>query len=241
MDYVRNSAYLMYSGGLDSSYQFLRLCVENEYEGLYPVFFNYGQLSASYEEKAVNNISNFLNSKYITKIYKPIIINARAWLAGAGGESLFPWSLGEPITGEVQDHTNFAPVEIENKNLVLYSLLVSFILSVLRKNNIRNASIDVYTGLRNNEMGDASSVFFKNINDALNMYHKTYYFNLHFIDSKSPMEIVKYILSTIEEKDKAKEFITMTASCYHPSNFNPCMKCSKCIALRRVYKKLVYI
>lgn len=118
VNYIKNTAYLMYSGGLDSSYQFLRLCVENKYDGLYPIFFNYGQLNAAYEEKSVTNISNFLNGKYEIKIYKPIIINARVCLAGASGDSFFPWSLGEPITGKTKDSTNFATVEIENKNMV---------------------------------------------------------------------------------------------------------------------------
>ncbi len=235
---MKNIAYLMYSGGLDSSYQFLKLCAENKYGKLCPIFFNYGQRNAAYEEKSVIEISDFLKHKYKTKIIGPIIINARASLAGTSGDSLFPWSLGEPITGEAKICTDFPSVEIENKNLVLYSLLVSYILSSLRKNSIERADIDIYTGLRDNEMGDASSSFFIHINEALHLYHEHFYFHVLFIDNRSPMSIIESIINIVEDRKIAKEFMSMTASCYNPCNSKPCMKCSKCRQLKKVYEKI---
>lgn len=226
----------MFSGGLDSSYQLLKLCTENKCKDITPIFFNYGQRNIEYEKSAVQNIWEFLQKKYPGKLYKPLIITACAAYNNDSRSTLFPWSLSEPIIGEQIKSNHFISLEIENKNMTLYSLLVSFILSKIRKKNLDEASIDIYTGLRNGEMGDSSSEFFKLINDALLLYHKQFKFDLHFIEKKTPKEISEEIASLLGSRGEADGFIKKTASCYDPKNSMPCGVCSKCKDLNKIWQ-----
>ncbi len=226
-----NFHYILFSGGLDSSYRLLQWCVEkNETEPLCPVFFNYGQYNADYEKQSAERIYSLLNNRYQNRLGPLRIINTVASLDdNKEPVTLFPWSVAEPILGKKTKSKYFLSLEIENKNMVIYSLLISFILSEIRTKNIDQTTITIHSGLRDGEMGDSSRSFFDLIKAAMNIYHNNFVFNFEFIDNIKPKTIVKNVSKMLKSKHNAKNFVKMTASCYTPINGRmPCMDCSKC-------------
>ena len=232
--------YVLLSGGLDSAYALLRLCKnEKKQNAVTPLFFDYGQKNNQFEEKAASLIIEYLisNTKKIINSLK--IIRCRAYTNFCyNADSLFPWSLSEPMNGDKKNSHNFLHLEIENRNMVLYSIFVSYVMSELRKNNIYEAEIDVHTGFRNNEMPDSTDEYFNTLNCALFQYHPKFKFKLNFIDDISQIYIYESLQILLGSEQRAKDFFELTISCYTPkSDGSPCNMCTKCGLLNEIHKK----
>ncbi len=95
------------------------------------------------------------------------------------GSDLFCWTQSVSFTGIVRKpkNRNFAETEIENRNMVLFSVLYSYILSLINQQNVSQCKVIVYTGLRDKELPDASNSFFYHLNEAMVEYHKNYQFS----------------------------------------------------------------
>lgn len=229
--------YMLISGGLDSSYQLLKLCVEPSNQ-IQPIFFNYGQKNAQYEKMSVCSVCKFIKENYCSSLGEPIIINSYSSIdEGEPSPTLFPWSAAEPLTGEKLEDTNFISLEIENRNMVIFSLLFSFILSRLRKKKIQSCSVSIYTGFRDDEMHDSSRHFFNLLTAALHLYHSEYSFEVLFIENEKPEIIYKRIHEILGNEQKTFDFTNITTSCYAPITGKRCMQCSKCQTLEGILKK----
>ncbi len=220
--------FFLYSGGLDSSYGLLKLLSKGEISSpLSLLFFDYGQSAAKYEWEAVERVYVFLEKNNLDShniLQKPLRFDLRS--------DLFSWTESVSFTGTIHKPKNnkFSETEIENRNMVLFSVLYSYILSLVNRQNISQCDIVVYTGLRNKELPDASASFFYYLNEAMTEYHKDYRFSVEYIVEESPEKILEELKSGSLGLDRRQvlEFCESVSSCYSPINGKPCHKCPKC-------------
>jgi len=226
--------FFLYSGGLDSSYGLLKLLIRNEItDPLNILFFDYGQKAALYEWKAVQKVYAFLNKNLDSNILKqPHRFDLRS--------DLFSWTKSVSFTG--MDHTprnnDFSVTEIENRNMVLFSVLYSYILSLVNRQNIHQCEMIIYTGLRNKELPDASDSFFYYINEAMREYHKKYSFHVEYLVDKTPNEILNELKNNTLglSSTQTLEFLKSVSSCYRPIDGKPCYTCPKCKEVDSIIK-----
>ena len=228
--------FFLYSGGLDSSYGLLKLLIENQITSpLNLVFFDYGQSAAKYEWNAVQKVYVFLEKNFDSHgvLQRPLRFDLRS--------DLFSWTESVPFTGNT-DHrprnTKFSDTEIENRNMVLFAVLYSYVLSLVNSQNISQCDTVVFTGLRDNELPDASSSFFYYLNEAMATYHKDYRFSVQYLIDKTPNEILEDLKSGSLplSSEQALEFCESVSSCYSPIGGKPCQRCPKCIDLDSIIK-----
>ena|GEM_PF-6391293 len=219
--------FFLYSGGFDSSYGLLKLLIDGEMTSpLNIVFFDYGQAAATYEWEAVQKVYAFLKKSFDSSrtLQKPIRFDLRS--------DLFSWTDSVSFTGS--NHTpknaNFSETEIENRNMVLFSVLYSYILSLINRQNIDRCEIVIFTGLRDKELPDASSSFFFHLSEAMEEYHKEYQISVEYIIDKTPAEILYELKNNVLGLNGAQvlEFCKSVSSCYRPQNGEPCYNCPKC-------------
>lgn len=111
------------SGGLDSAYSLLAIAREKKEKEpsvvIHPIFFDYGQRVAEIEwasvAKIVGYIRSFLNEQSI--VDDPVKISLES--------ELFLWSESDAFKG-VEGNPD---PEIENRNLVLFSVLTSYLMA----------------------------------------------------------------------------------------------------------------
>ena len=230
--------YILLSGGFDSAYGLLRWCVDSS-ESIQPIFFNYGQKNSEFERGSVEKIYSFLKKLFSECISYPVIINSFSSFDNEDAKlTLFPWSMSEPLTGDKLPDTNFCSLEIENRNMVMISLVFSYILSKLRETKEQNAIVNIYTGFRDDEMPDACSHFFNLLCAALKIYHGEYSFKIHFIEKEFPEQLYKKVARFFKSETKAEEFLDMTTSCYKPKDDGSrCLTCTKCQSFENILKK----
>lgn len=219
--------FFLFSGGLDSSYGLLKLLIEGKIKKpINLIFFNYGQFSEKYEWQAVEKVYDFLERYFDTNniLQKPFKIDLSS--------DLFTWTESVSFTGSIHKPKNnkFAETEIENRNIVLFSILYSYILSLINRQAISKCEIIIYTGLRDKELPDASSSFFYHLNEAMKEYHEDYPFSVKFIIDETPNEILEKLKRNILPLDRKKivEFCKSVSSCYAPKDGKPCYECAKC-------------
>jgi len=219
--------FFLYSGGLDSSYGLLKLLLDGKITSpINLIFFDYGQAAAGYEWEAVQKVCAFLKESFDSHniLQQPLRYDLRS--------DLFSWTDSVSFTGKNRKSTNarFSETEIENRNMVLFSVLYSYILSLLNQQNVGRCEIIVYTGLRDKELPDASSSFFFHLNEAMKEYHKEYQFSVEYLINKTPTEILKDLKDNVLNLNRAQalEFCESVSSCYNPIHGKPCYNCPKC-------------
>lgn len=219
--------FFLYSGGLDSSYGLLKLLIKDDIVNpINLIFFNYGQCAEKFEWRAVQKVYSFLKENFDNRgiLQTPIKFDLSS--------DLFSWTQSVSFTGtnSMPMNRNFAETEIENRNMVLFSILYSYILSLINQQNISHCKVIVFTGLRDKELPDASSSFFYHLNEAMDEYHKNYPFSVKFIVDENPNEILQNLKNNIFslERQKIVEFCGSVSSCYCPKNGKPCYECPKC-------------
>lgn len=229
--------FFLISGGLDSSYGLLKFALQNR--GSKPInliFFDYGQATAKYEWESVCKVYDFLSNHFdqTQTFIEPFKIDLRSML--------FSWSnsisfTGKQETGMINSH--FDICEIENRNMVIYSILYSYILSLIKKQDISACEIRVLSGLRNHELSDASEPFFRYLNQAMLEYHQEYKFVVEFIIDKTPRQILEALFSIFQnDKQKILTFCRYTHSCYTSTDGTPCNNCPKCKSINAIIEYL---
>jgi 7-cyano-7-deazaguanine synthase in queuosine biosynthesis len=219
------------SGGLDSAYSLLQIAKEKKQREpsvvIHPIYFDYGHFAAETEwarvEKTIAYIRNLLNDQSIIDV--PVKISLKS--------ELFKWSKSDAFKGIEGERDP----EIENRNLVLFSVLVSYLMACAKHQNIPKAEFSISSGFKEKEMPDSSSDFFRKYEDLLSMHKHKMSFHFQILKNWSRRRIVeetKALLNSDEKRarDELKKFLKLTTSCYSPmDDGEPCGACSKCESL----------
>jgi len=215
------------SGGLDSSYALLQLANdicegEKDKYKISPIFFNYGQYAADTELNCSRKVVEKVKSLYTDlNIDELIVISLKS--------DLFSWCTSVVMTGKTWLEND---CEIYNRNMVLFSVLGSYLIGCAKKQKVENAEFEISSGFLNYEMDDSNDEFFGKISKLLNNYKEEFEFKIEFLstmDRQTTRETIKEILKNDEKKQQ--EFIKLTNSCYCPIKGQPCNECSKCISI----------
>lgn len=215
----------LFSGGLDSTYSLFKRCKEvekaSEASHIQPIFMDYGQYASIAEWSSVREVVKFIQSELNgrTILDEPIIINLRS--------DLFIWSKSVAFNGM---ETKGSTPEIENRNMVLLSILYSYAMACARNQNVPKAVFEVYGGFKDGEIADCNSSFFSSLSGLMKQYHPEYTVNFHLLPGgltrKNTISKLKKLLKGSETK--LKRLKGLTISCYSPIDGKPCGACWKC-------------
>lgn len=229
VDKEHNYVHLI-SGGLDSTYSLLKLAKDVKKEKkpkypIHPIFFDYGQFAANTEWKSVLSVVKYISSHLdmSNTIANPVQISLRS--------DLFKWCKNVAFTGEeVGDKT----CEIQNRNMILISVLASYLFACAENQKVNHTSFEVHSGFKNGEMPDCNRGFFDSLAGILLTYRKKYKIKFEIMDNTDRQGIInrtKKLLRGSEEE--LKRVLRMTISCYSPINGKPCGSCWKCNKLKK--------
>ncbi|HUW45294.1 MAG TPA: 7-cyano-7-deazaguanine synthase [Dehalococcoidia bacterium] len=213
----------LFSGGLDSAYSLLKLAKDHtnkkKSRGIHPIFMDYGQYAASTEWNQVQQLTMFIsNIVEDSFIHIPIRINLDS--------DLFKWCHNVAFTGkEVGD----ANPEIQNRNMVLLSILFSFLLGCAQNQGVTRADFEISSGFKDGEMGDCSATFFDALTDIFRSYHGEHNMKIILLPPLSRKQVYARIKTLLGGSQNQLElFSSMTTSCYSPVNGKACGSCWKC-------------
>lgn len=219
------------SGGVDSTIAILKRISQRDFYEVQPVFINYGQRACEQEWNAVRKVS-FKIAELIresdVKFLDPVRIDLSSGVEG--GLKIFQWSESKLITGN-RDATNY----VENRNMVLLSVITSFAESRIRKFE----EAIVITGFRD-EFADTKREFVQLVNCVLSFLLR---------DEEKLIRIEAPIIDygpagkkkMVEDYRKYKEIIKLTWSCYTPLEDQPCHICRACRGRKQAFKGVIEI
>ncbi len=227
------------SGGLDSAYNLLRVAKyfkeKDEKVVIQPIFFDYGQFAAKEEwkrvPKIVEYIRNFLDDNSI--ISDPVKICLAS--------ELFQWCRNDAFLG----NKGIPNAEIENRNMVLFSVLASYLIACAKHKGIGTSCKEtsesertqfiITSGFKQKEMQDSKKEFFSGIESLLNCYNDKLDFHFEILPYKRRYAIeglTKKLLNGSEEE--LNKFMRLTISCYSPTDTGEkCGMCSKCTSIKK--------
>lgn len=214
------------SGGLDSGYSLLKTAKEKKEKEpsvvIHPIFFDYGQFASETEwssvVKIVEYIRDFLNEQSL--IDDPVKISLKS--------ELFQWSESDAFKG-IEGNPN---PEIGNRNLVLFSVLTSYLMACPNHQKIPKTGFSISSGFKEKELLDCSRDFFDKFTELLSMYKPEMKFYFGILENWNRQRVInetKVLLGSSEIE--LEKFLHLTISCYSPINGKPCGKCSKCKSL----------
>lgn len=225
----------IFSGGLDSTYSLLKLAKEigkgqKTEGGIHPVFFDYGQAAANNEWRSVQNAIKFISSALNNmgaKIDNPVSINLRS--------GLFTWCGNVAFTGiEVGDEIP----EIQNRNMVLISVLASYLYACAENQKIPSAMFEVHSGFKDGEMADCNRGFFDDISKLLYSYKKNYEINFILLNNMKRQTIINKTKKLLGGKEKLVEnILAITTYCYSAVDGKSCGVCWKCKKIEEEKKR----
>lgn len=212
------------SGGLDSAYSILKLAkgIKKEKSGvfIYPIFFDYGHKSAHIEcecvKEIVKYIRGYLGDESIIK--DPVIISLKS--------ELFDWCRSQAFKGKDGEEDP----EIENRNLVLFSVLASYLIACANHQGIKSTDFKITSGFKENELGDSRKVFFKAIKKLLKLYKEDFTFDFQILKNMNHIQVIKKTKRLLKgNEEELTKFRRSIISCYDPTaDRKPCEKCIKC-------------
>lgn len=212
------------SGGLDSSFSLLELAEEfaanKSHNLIFPIFFDYGHQAARIEWKRVKSVVQLIQKKYgKTVVAKPIKISLKS--------DLFQWTKSNAFKGNSGNRN----AEIENRNMVLFSVLASYLLTCANNQQVTTTSFTITSGFRDGELFDCNQRFFTAFEDLLKLYKPCFTFSFKFL-SETRHQIIEAIGRKYNEQE-SEDFLRLTTSCYDPGkNGEPCGICHKCVSIR---------
>jgi 7-cyano-7-deazaguanine synthase len=211
------------SGGLDSAYALLKKSKEEMNKGItiYPIFFDYGQSVAEFEWQSVLKIVEYLqNLEISSKIGDPVKISLRS--------DLFQWSISVAFKGLVEGADN-TTAEIENRNMVLFSVLASYLIACANHQKIVETKFIVTSGFKDGEISDCKQTFFDEFSKLLVNYKKDFLFDFKTLRNRKHQIFISEIKSLLGWSEiELKRFRGLTISCYSPINGKACGNCYKC-------------
>lgn len=216
----------LFSGGLDSTYALYKLLLsidkgKKKRGDVYPVFIDYGQFAAGYEWLCVKRMIDFMRTRlqdnHILK--DPIRIGLRS--------DLFTWCRNVAFTGvEVGD----TKCEIHNRNIILLSVLASYLRACAENQDIDKTSFEIHTGFKEGEMPDSNREFFDALGSLLTEKGGEYAINIKLMNDINRGQTIAGLKKLLEGSQKELEdILKLTTSCYSPrKNGASCKKCYKC-------------
>lgn len=232
VDKTKNYIHL-FSGGLDSTYALLKLATDvhkgkKEEHQIQPVFIDYGQHVASYEGKSVEKVISFIRSTLdeTDLLSDPIHISLRS--------DLLTWCENVAFTGkEVGDAT----CEIQNRNMILVSIVASYLMACAENQGIETTVFEIHSGLKDGEMPDSNRHFFDRLEDLLREYKRQYVIKVELIQEMSRDAICGKIKRLLKGSEaQLKQLVSLTVSCYSPIDEGPCGSCLKCKSMKQEKK-----
>jgi len=229
LDEKLNHIHLL-SGGLDSSYSLLKIARKikkgTESYIVHPIFFDYGHYSADTEwersKKIVNYIRDFLKDESI--IADPIKISLKS-------DDLFEWCRSDSFLGN-EGYEKEA--EIENRNMVLFSVLASYLIACAKHQDAKSTDFVITSGFQENELSDCNTAFFTKFSELLRMYKEGHTFRFDILRNMGRQVIINKTKRLLRGNERElKKFLQLTISCYSPTKEGQhCGICSKCRLLR---------
>ena len=217
--------YALFSGGLESTYALAKALNSHPENRITPIHIDYGQYASSYERTAVNGIIKLLHTSDIIRdrILPPVFMDIG---------KIFPWTASVAYTGNIY---NFCP-EIENRNMVLFSILYSYLLS--RVDLEQANEFVVFTGFKDGEMPDANTNYFGHLSTLCKEYKPNQTLSIILVP-KDTRDNIRHYLCTISERFgiNADILLALLSSCYAPVDNRPCNVCYKCKTDREISKK----
>lgn len=215
----------LFSGGLDSTYALLKLAKEidkgKKGKGIIqPIFMDYGQFAAKTEWEKARLITSFITKRLREPnlIPKPIRINLRS--------DLFNWCNNQAFTGKNLEENE---CEIPNRNMVLLSVVFSYLMACAQNQGIERAKFEISSGFKDGEMKDCSSAFFDSVIETFKIYNQAYSFNIVLLPSVSLAKIFSDLKRLVHGKQSDfNQLLSITSSCYAPIDGKPCGSCYKC-------------
>lgn len=228
VDKTKNYIHL-FSGGLDSTYALLKLATDvhkgrKERHQIQPVFIDYGQYAASAESKSVEKVTNFIRStlQETDLLSAPIHVSLRS--------DLFTWCKNVAFTGkEVGDAT----CEIQNRNMILVSIVASYLMTCAENQGIETTVFEIHSGLKDGEMPDSNRQFFGRLEELLSKYKSQYPIKVELIQNMSRDMICAKIKRLLKGSEaQLKQLLLLTVSCFSPIDGRPCKSCWKCVRMK---------
>lgn len=233
VDKTKNYIHL-FSGGLDSTYALLKLATDvykgkKEKHQIQPIFIDYGQHVAPYEWESVQDVINFIRSTLDETdfLLDPIHISLRS--------DLLTWCNNVAFTGkEVGDET----CEIQNRNMILVSIVASYLMACAENQGIEMTIFEIYSGLKDGEMPDSNRHFFDRLEELLHEYKGQYPIKVELIPKWSRDKICGEIKRLLKGNEaQLKQLLALTVSCYSPiDGRKPCGDCLKCRMMKQEKK-----
>lgn len=218
---MKKVLFLLLSGGVDSTLAALKAIQKENSSSVsrvVPVFIDYGQKSKKHEWDAVSRVSERIieeaNAKEI-RFDSPVRIHLAS--RPRNGLKIFEWSDSMLIKGGKSD-----VAEIENRNMVLISIVASYAKSLTPPNE----RAVIITGFRN-EFYDTSQEFVKQMNSVFESSKMRVTVDAPVIEYKGVVG-KKKLVDEFESRGYG-DLIEMTWSCYTPKNDGPCGECPACI------------
>lgn len=213
------------SGGLDSTYKLMALLKDIHEDKISkaivtPVFFDYGHYAAQAEYESVKKVVNKVKEEFDTMsiLEEPIKISLKS--------DLFLWCKNVAFTGiEVGDKDG----EIQNRNMVLFSILASYLFACAENQGINEANFEIYSGFKEKEMSDCNQAFFDKISALLLTHKAKYNISLKVLPASTWKQIKNEIIRLYKgQGNKFNEIEDIIISCYSPKNGKACGSCCKC-------------
>lgn len=226
MEAIKDLNYVhLFSGGLDSSYGLLKLAKDiddgkNTKGIIHPIFMDYGHFAAPTEWKQVQKLVPFISArlKDYSIVCTPIRINLKS--------DLFKWCHNVAFTGEEIEQDT---CEIENRNMVLLSILFSYLLACARNQGIAHASFEISGGFKEGEMGDCSGKFFDALTNIFGSYREEYPMKVSLLPDWSRNQTYDDLKRLLHgAQSDLDTILLMITSCYAPIDGKQCNKCHKC-------------
>lgn len=227
--------YILFSGGFDSTLAFLKTIEENDNIKLMPMFFNYGQKSKEREAQAVSRLVPALRDR-VKSEGKTIEIDD---CITSEIPNAFQWSHSSIIEGrpETKDYG------LENRNMILLSLVVSKIMADYRLEG-SSGTIEIVTGFTN-EYYDTKLSFVHLYNTLLEKIGQETGLKIRVItplipeDQKDTIKVgIKKLIRLAHSLNALELLESMTWSCYFPEGDNTCGHCPQCEKRKRIFGEL---
>ena len=218
------------SGGLDSAYSIFetvkRLKKVGESFVVHPIFFDYGHYASDCEwEKVigiVEFIRAFLNDKSV--IDDPVKISLKS--------DLFQWCKSQAFKGISGEEKP----EIQNRNMILFSVLASYLIACAENQNIRKTKFQVTSGFKEKELPDSKSTFFNKFTELLSIYRPEFTFHFHILNSMERQTVIRKTKDLLSGNEiELKKLLALTISCYSPTK--DCHRCGLCYKCKNLDKE----
>lgn len=176
--------------------------------------------AASSEWNSVLRLIKFIRSKlsYASILRSPVSIGLRS--------DLFTWCHNVAFTGkEVGDET----CEIQNRNMVLLSILFSYLMACAQNQKIGHANFEIHGGFKDGEMADCNTTFFNGLTNIFGSYHDEYDMKIVLLPNSSRRQTYSKVKKLLGGSQHQLELVlSMITSCYAPINGKACLSCWKC-------------